>query len=252
MLLLGLTATGSLADPSIVADLDSNAMNGPDTLQADVGDTILVRVWITDSADSLVGFGITLGDTSGTLAWAEGDTDAVYTTPAGWANIPVHVDENDRLLLQGQDFSFSEPLHIPCQVAQLKFVAVSPESCAVFTWDTAISGWQNWEFTEGRSRASRERSSASPGKKTEGVTKVGVRTISPAAVSRRATTREEETSVASTAGSISATRASTSPRSPRPGPSGGSWTTLELSRLTATATRSNLASILEGPVTWFV
>ncbi|MBM3321635.1 MAG: hypothetical protein FJY73_13315 [Candidatus Eisenbacteria bacterium] len=41
--------SGAFADPSIVADLDSNATNGPDSLKVEPGDTVL------ESAGSDVG-----------------------------------------------------------------------------------------------------------------------------------------------------------------------------------------------------
>ncbi len=84
--LLALAVTSAPADIGLVADVDGNYQNGPDTLQIEPGDTVLVHVWITGAGDSLVGFGITVGDTSGALVWVEEEGESVYTTPSGWSN----------------------------------------------------------------------------------------------------------------------------------------------------------------------
>ncbi|MBM3321751.1 MAG: S8 family serine peptidase [Candidatus Eisenbacteria bacterium] len=139
----------ALADPSIVADLDSNATNGPDTLEVEPGDTVLVRIWITGSSDSLFGFGITVGDTSGVLAWIEDSASAILVTPNAWTDFQVLQDENGFLLLQPYDFSFSQPLHLPSEVARLRFIAIAGGECATLAWDSTMCGWQNTEFAEG-------------------------------------------------------------------------------------------------------
>ncbi|MBM3319867.1 MAG: hypothetical protein FJY73_04250, partial [Candidatus Eisenbacteria bacterium] len=148
-LLLGLTFTVALADPSIVADLDSNATNGPDTLEVEPGDTVLVRIWITGSSDSLFGFGITVGDTSGVLDWLEDSASAVFVTPVAWTDFAILEDDVGFLLLQPYDFSFSQPLHLPAEVARLRFVATAGGECAPLAWDSTMCGWQNTEFAEG-------------------------------------------------------------------------------------------------------
>jgi hypothetical protein len=138
----------AVASISVVADLDSNATNGPDTLQAETGDTVLVRVWITGAGDSLVSIGITLGDTTGALVWVEEDADSIYTTPAGWAKIPGHLDSSGRVLIQAVDFGHSTPLVLPSQVAEVKFTVAPGESCGTVGWDPEESGWMDWGFTE--------------------------------------------------------------------------------------------------------
>jgi hypothetical protein len=110
---------------------------------------VLVHVWITGAGDSLVSIGITLGDTTGALGWIEEDADSFYTTPAGWANIPGHVDSRGRVLIQAADFGHSTPLILPSQVAELKFTMAPGESCGTIGWDPEESGWMDWEFTEG-------------------------------------------------------------------------------------------------------
>ncbi|MBM3321381.1 MAG: hypothetical protein FJY73_11965, partial [Candidatus Eisenbacteria bacterium] len=141
--------SGAFADPSIITDLDSNATNGPDSLEAQPGDTILVRVWITGSSDSLFGFGITIGDTSGILVWVEDSASAVFVLPDEWTRFSVLEDDQGFLLLQPYDFSFSTPLHLPAEVARLRFIAIEGGASATFAWDSTMCGWQNTEFTEG-------------------------------------------------------------------------------------------------------
>ena len=62
---------------SIVADLDSNAANGPDTLLIEPTDTVTVYLWFTGT-DSVSAVGVTVGDTSGALSWIRDTTGAVY------------------------------------------------------------------------------------------------------------------------------------------------------------------------------
>jgi hypothetical protein len=147
--LLLLTATSALADIGLVADLDGNYQNGPDTLQIEPADTVLVHVWITGQGDSLIGFGITIGDSSGALVWVEEDPDSIYTIPSGWTNPAGLVDALGRVLIQGVDFSFSVPIVLPSQVAELKFTVAPGESCGTIGWDPEMSGWQDWGFRDG-------------------------------------------------------------------------------------------------------
>jgi|GEM_PF-4822516 len=144
-----LLASSAVAEWDIVVDFDSNATNGPDTLDVASGDTVLARVWIADSTDSLFGFGITIGDTSGVLAWVEDSASAIFVLPEEWTRFSVLKDEQGFLLLQPYDFSFSAPLHLPSEVARLRFVAVEEGACATFAWDSTMCGWQNTEFEEG-------------------------------------------------------------------------------------------------------
>ncbi|MFH1313219.1 MAG: hypothetical protein ABIJ00_08325 [Candidatus Eisenbacteria bacterium] len=135
------------ADMGLVADIDGDYTNGPDTLLMDPGDTVQVNVWITGE-DSLVGFGITLGDTSGALAWIEEADSLVYTTPSGWTNINIAQDSLGWILIQASDFAFSTPLVLPSKVAEMDFVVAPGESCGVIAFDPEMSGWQDWDFHE--------------------------------------------------------------------------------------------------------
>ena len=132
---------------SIVADLDSNATNGPDSTDIDVGDTLVVHVWITGE-DSLYSFGITLGDSTGDLSWVEDTTTAIYMTPNGWTDIAVYTDSNGLLLLQSTDFSVNAPLHTPYEVARLKFQGVTGGECPDLVGDLNMSGWMDTNFEE--------------------------------------------------------------------------------------------------------
>jgi len=137
------------ADVALIADLDSNVANGPDTLLIEPTDTVLVHVWITGDGDSLVGFGITLGDTTGALVWVEESPSEVYTMPVEWSTFNVQRDPLGRLLIQAQDFTHSVPLVLPGQVDEPKFTVAAGESCGTIGWDPEMSGWQDWEFEEG-------------------------------------------------------------------------------------------------------
>ncbi len=146
-LLAFFASSAAPADPSIVADLDSNVTNGPDTTGVDKGDTVLVRLWIT-GADSLYAFGITFGDTSGTLEWISDTVTAIYLTPNGWTDTPVQVQANGTILLQGTDFGFATPLHTPTEIARLQFKAKRKGVCPAFIGDLALSGWMDTGLAE--------------------------------------------------------------------------------------------------------
>jgi len=125
---LVLTLGSASAEISIVADLDSNYTNGPDTLVMDPGDTVLVRVWITGE-DSLVAWGMTLGDTSGALQWVEEEAGEIYTVPGGWTGAAPGFDSSTGwLLLQATDFSLNAPMGFPSMVANLRFTVGSVTS----------------------------------------------------------------------------------------------------------------------------
>lgn len=147
-ILLSLAVGLASADIGLVADIDGDYTNGPDTLLMDPGDTVQVNIWITGT-DSLVGFGITLGDTSGALAWIEEADSLVYRTPSGWTDISIQMDSLGWILLQSSDFAFSTPLVLPSKVAEMDFVVAPGESCGVIAFDPEMSGWQNSLFTEG-------------------------------------------------------------------------------------------------------
>ena len=147
-LILTLSAGLTTADISIVADIDLDYTNGPDSLLMDAGDTVQVNIWITGE-DSLVGFGVTLGDTSGALLWIEEPESSVYTTPLGWTNINIMQDSLGWILIQSSDFSASTPLVSPSKVAEMDFVVAPGESCGVIVIDPELSGWQDVEFVEG-------------------------------------------------------------------------------------------------------
>ena len=146
--LLALSASLAAADIGIVVDIDGDYTNGPDTLLMEPTDTVEVNIWITGE-DSLVGFGITLGDTAGALIWIEEPGNLVYTTPSGWTNINIVQDSLGWILIQASDFSASTPLVLPSKVAEMDFVVAPGESCGVIVFDTELSGWQNWLFIEG-------------------------------------------------------------------------------------------------------
>jgi len=40
-------------------------------------------------------------------------------------------------------------LHLPSEVARLRFIAIAGGECATLAWDSTMCGWQNTEFTEG-------------------------------------------------------------------------------------------------------
>lgn len=135
-----LSASFAHASMSIVADLDSNATTGPDTLLIEPTDTVIVYFWFTGT-DSIGAFGVTLGDTSGALTWVEEADSLVYDTPAGWTDVSVSDDSLGWILLQSTDFSFSTPIHGPYQFAQLKFFVTPGDSCGSLDWDPDLSGW---------------------------------------------------------------------------------------------------------------
>ena len=135
-----------VADLSIVADLDSNATNGPDSTGIDPGDTVLVRLWIT-GADSMHAFGITFGDTSGVFEWISDTSSVIYVTPNGWTNTEVRLDTSTGwLLLQATDFGLDAPLHTPCEIARLQFTSDDAGECAEFVGDLSISGWMDTDI----------------------------------------------------------------------------------------------------------
>ncbi len=142
LLALLVLASPALAGLSIVADLDSNSTNGPDSTGVNIGDTLLVRIWLTGT-DSLYAFGMTFGDTSGAFEWIADTVTAIYVTPSGWADIDVQIDSNGLLLLQSTDFSVSTLLHTPTEIARLRFKAKTGGECPTFVFDQAISGWMD-------------------------------------------------------------------------------------------------------------
>ncbi len=145
ILVLFALSSPAVAGLSIVADLDSNATNGPDSIGVDEGDTVLVRIWITE-ADSLYAFGVTFGDTSGTLEWIPDTTIAIYLTPAGWTDVTVHDNGDGTVLIQSTDFVASTPLHTPSEIARLRFVVSAPGVCATLVGDLDNSGWMDTDL----------------------------------------------------------------------------------------------------------
>ena len=137
-----LSVSGASASLSIVADLDSNATNGPDTLQIETADTVVVYLWFTGT-DSISSFGLTLGDTSGALSWVEESKTVVYNTPNGWSDVDVDEDSLAWLLLQSTDFSFSSPIQPAFEFARLKFFVTPGDSCGTLEWNPDMSGWFN-------------------------------------------------------------------------------------------------------------
>ncbi|MFH1314071.1 MAG: hypothetical protein ABIJ00_12710 [Candidatus Eisenbacteria bacterium] len=145
--LMQFTAPQALAGLSIVADLDSNATNGPDTLQIEPTDTVLVRLWFTGT-DSVISYGVTVGDTTGALSWVEETTATIYNSPSGWTNTSVQQDSLGWLLLQATDFSISTPIQVPYEFARLKFYVTPGDSCGTLEWNPDLSAWFNKDVGE--------------------------------------------------------------------------------------------------------
>lgn len=135
-------SSSAVAGLSIVADLDSNATNGPDSVGVDEGDTVLVRIWLTET-DSLYAFGLTFGDTSGSLEWIQDTLTEIYVSPSGWECVPVSENSDGTVLLQATDFSMSTLLHTPVEVARLRFLVTEPGDCSDFISDLEMSAWMD-------------------------------------------------------------------------------------------------------------
>lgn len=148
VVLMRFFASQAPASISIVADLDSNATNGPDTLQVEPTDTVLVRLWFTGT-DSMLSYGVTLGDTSGALSWVEETATAIYNSPSGWTDINVQQDSLGWVLLQATDFAFATPIHAPYEFARLKFFVTAADSCGTLERNLDLCGWFNLDLGTG-------------------------------------------------------------------------------------------------------
>jgi len=144
-LTMTLSVVQAVADISLVADLDSNATNGPDTLLVEPTDTVTVYLWLTGT-DSASALGVTIGDTTGSLLWVGDTTGAVYRTPLGWSNGPTVPDGSGWVLLQATDWSGALSLHPPCEFARLQFYVSPGDSCGSLSWDPEMCGWYNQDL----------------------------------------------------------------------------------------------------------